>query len=126
MGAIAELKDPRGWILAAATAVLNAGLGVSVPVAVAAGVVVLGVKVGAAVAWPHSRPGPTLASFTPREREVAALIAQGKTNKEIAGLLVPKVTERTVDRFVENILNKHDLHNRAEIAALYTRLTNQK
>lgn len=52
--------------------------------------------------------------LTPREREVAALIAQGKTNREIAIILV--ITERTADTHVQHILNKLGIGSRAQIA----------
>jgi DNA-binding NarL/FixJ family response regulator len=53
--------------------------------------------------------------LTAREREVAALIAQGKSNREIAEALV--VSERTVESHVTNILTKLDFTSRARIAA---------
>jgi len=53
--------------------------------------------------------------LTAREREVAALIAQGKTSKEIANLLV--VSERTSEGHVSNILGKLGFTSRAQIAA---------
>lgn len=53
--------------------------------------------------------------LTPREREVAALIADGKTNREIGALLV--ITERTADTHVQHILNKLGFNSRAQIAA---------
>ncbi len=52
--------------------------------------------------------------LTAREREVAALIAQGKTNREIAIILV--ITERTADTHVQHILNKLGVGSRAQIA----------
>jgi DNA-binding NarL/FixJ family response regulator len=52
--------------------------------------------------------------LTEREREVAALIAQGKSNCEIAERLT--VTERTVETHVRNILTKLDLTSRTQIA----------
>ena len=52
--------------------------------------------------------------LTRREREVAALIAQGKTNREIAVILV--IAERTADTHVQHILNKLGLSSRAQIA----------
>jgi CRP-like cAMP-binding protein len=55
------------------------------------------------------------AHLTPREREVAALIAQGLTNREIAAVLV--VTERTAATHVEHILSKLGLRSRAQVAA---------
>jgi DNA-binding CsgD family transcriptional regulator len=56
-------------------------------------------------------PGP----LAPREREVAALVAQGLTNQEIASLLV--ITERTAETHVQHILNKLGFNTRAQIAA---------
>jgi tetratricopeptide (TPR) repeat protein len=53
--------------------------------------------------------------LTVREREVAALIAQGWSNREIAGKLV--VSERTVETHVTNILGKLGFSSRARIAA---------
>jgi DNA-binding NarL/FixJ family response regulator len=53
--------------------------------------------------------------LTAREREVAALIAQGKTSREIAALLV--VSERTAEVHVSNILGKLGFSSRAQIAA---------
>src|SRR5579859_6688856 len=50
-----------------------------------------------------------------REREVAALVAQGKTNREIADHLV--VSERTAEAHVSNILGKLGFTTRAQIAA---------
>jgi len=52
--------------------------------------------------------------LTEREREVAALLAQGKTNREIADLLV--VHYRTIETHVSNILSKLGLTSRAQIA----------
>ena len=58
---------------------------------------------------------PEVARLTPREREVAALIAQGRTNREIAEALV--LSERTVDSHVRNIMGKLEINSRAQIAA---------
>jgi DNA-binding CsgD family transcriptional regulator len=52
--------------------------------------------------------------LTAREREVAALIAQGKTSREIADLLV--VSERTAEVHVSNILGKLGFTSRTQIA----------
>lgn len=53
--------------------------------------------------------------LTAREREVAALVARGQTNREIAVTLV--VSERTADAHVQNSLNKLGFSSRAQIAA---------
>lgn len=57
---------------------------------------------------------PSSSLLTRREQEVAALISQGRTNREIAGELV--ITEGTVANHVQHILNKLGLHSRAQIA----------
>jgi len=53
--------------------------------------------------------------LTAREREVAALIAQGLTNRQVAAKLV--VTERTAETHVQNILNKLGFTSRSQVAA---------
>ena len=53
--------------------------------------------------------------LTAREREVAALIAQGKINREIAEELV--VSERTVESHVSNIMFKLGVQSRRQIRA---------
>ncbi|WP_376794212.1 helix-turn-helix transcriptional regulator [Thermogemmatispora sp.] len=52
--------------------------------------------------------------LTSREREVAILVAQGKSNREIADLLV--VGLRTVEAHVSNILCKLNFTSRAQVA----------
>lgn len=62
-------------------------------------------------------PGPApLAALTRREREVAALVADGLTNREIAEKLV--IAPRTADGHVERILSKLGVHRRAMVAAI--------
>jgi non-specific serine/threonine protein kinase len=53
--------------------------------------------------------------LTPREWEVAMLVARGCFNRQIADQLV--VSERTVDTHVSHILRKLHLVSRAQIAA---------
>jgi DNA-binding CsgD family transcriptional regulator len=55
------------------------------------------------------------ARLTPREREVAALLTRGLTNRQIAADLV--ITVATAERHVTNVLNKLGFHSRAQIAA---------
>ena len=50
-------------------------------------------------------------TLTPREREVAALIAEGRSNREIADALVLSV--RTVERHIENVYNRLGISGRA-------------
>ena len=45
-----------------------------------------------------------LAALTPRERDVLALMAEGRSNAAIAGLLV--VSERAIEKHVGNIFSK--------------------
>jgi DNA-binding CsgD family transcriptional regulator len=52
--------------------------------------------------------------LTPREREVAGFLSQGKSNREIAEDLV--LSERTVESHVGNILTKLGFDSRAQIA----------
>lgn len=52
--------------------------------------------------------------LAPREQEVAVLIADGKTNREIAARL--SITEGTVEAHVQHILNKLGFNTRAQIA----------
>lgn len=56
----------------------------------------------------------TVDGLTAREREVAALVAAGKTNRQIADALV--VSERTAEVHVSNILRKLEFSSRAQIA----------
>ena len=56
--------------------------------------------------------------LTRREEEVAALVARGLTNRQIASEL--HLSERTVENHVSNILDKLRLVSRAEIAAWVT------
>jgi DNA-binding NarL/FixJ family response regulator len=58
------------------------------------------------------RLGPAI---TPREREILALIASGRANKEIAAEL--SVSEDTVKRHVSHILEKLDVNDRAQATA---------
>ncbi|MGP4020211.1 LuxR C-terminal-related transcriptional regulator [Saccharopolyspora sp. 5N708] len=51
--------------------------------------------------------------LTRRERQIAELVAQGNTNKEIAESLV--IAQRTVEGHVQNILTKLDFSSRAQI-----------
>jgi non-specific serine/threonine protein kinase len=58
------------------------------------------------------REGPRLSA---REQQVAALIAQGYSNREVGVALA--ITERTAITHVEHIMNKLGVNSRAQIAA---------
>lgn len=60
------------------------------------------------------RDDEELAQLTPREREVARLVARGCTNKQIAEALV--IGDRTADTHVAHILGKLGLTSRTQIA----------
>jgi two-component system response regulator NreC len=57
--------------------------------------------------------GRSFDALTEREREVLTLIAQGRTNQEIAERLV--ISVKTVNRHRENIMAKLNLHSRVEL-----------
>src|SRR6266566_2354826 len=63
---------------------------------------------------PHRLTKKTFEGLTQRERAVAALIARGKSNREIADLLV--VAPRTIETHVHSILSKLGFTSRAQIA----------
>ncbi|MDQ3716455.1 MAG: AAA family ATPase [Actinomycetota bacterium] len=75
------------------------------------GMVPLAGKAGHLVAQLDERSSLQL---TPREREVAELVGQGLTNREIAARLY--LSERTAENHVQHILTKLDLANRSQIA----------
>ncbi|HAJ55439.1 MAG TPA: DNA-binding response regulator, partial [Lactobacillus sp.] len=63
-----------------------------------------------------NHPQPQYDELTNREREVLQLIAQGKSNQEIATALF--ITLKTVKTHVSNILAKLDVEDRTQ-AAIY-------
>ena len=129
MRALVELRDPVAVAFAAAAALAALWLGHDLIAITAAVFAVLVTRVGAGLAlvrWmPASRPsrevtarpGQWFAPLSPREADVAVLI-RDSTNKEIAERLV--LSERTIDNHVQNIMNKLDLHHRAQIASWVT------
>ena len=67
---------------------------------------------------PEKPPAPAVsaeAPLTPRELQVARLIAGGRSNKEIAAGLV--ISQRTAENHVEHILTKLGFTSRAQVAA---------
>ncbi|HVL90729.1 MAG TPA: AAA family ATPase [Actinomycetota bacterium] len=63
----------------------------------------------------RGRSASAPATLTPREREIAALIAEGAANLDIARVLF--LSRKTVERHVSSILAKLGVKNRAELAA---------
>jgi DNA-binding NarL/FixJ family response regulator len=67
----------------------------------------------------RNRQGRAKNELTPREREVAELVARGRSNRAIAQTLV--LSERTVETHVASILAKLELGSRTELAAQLAR-----
>ncbi|TMG05478.1 MAG: response regulator transcription factor [Chloroflexi bacterium] len=62
-----------------------------------------------------SGEGDELAALSAQEKKILGLIAQGKTNKEIAGEVF--LSDKTVKNYVSSILSKLNLRRRSEAAA---------
>jgi two-component system, NarL family, response regulator DevR len=60
-----------------------------------------------------------LAGLTSQERKILALVAEGKTNKEIAADVF--LSDKTVKNYVSSILSKLNLERRAQAAAFVAR-----
>jgi pimeloyl-ACP methyl ester carboxylesterase/DNA-binding CsgD family transcriptional regulator len=58
---------------------------------------------------------PAVPTLTPRQREVAALVAEGLTNREIGTRLF--ITERSAESHIERIRDRMGFRSRAQIAA---------
>ena len=72
-----------------------------------------------AVVWVEQRPRPAdelLCLLSPREREVALLVADGARNREIAARL--GIAESTVKDHVHRSLNKLGCESRAELVSM--------
>jgi DNA-binding CsgD family transcriptional regulator len=62
-----------------------------------------------------------LPRLTPRQREVAALVADGLPNREIAARL--GITERSAESHVERIRDRMGFRSRSQIAAWHVATT---
>jgi predicted ATPase/DNA-binding CsgD family transcriptional regulator len=58
---------------------------------------------------------PQQVSLTPRERQVAALVASGRTNRQIGRVL--GISEKTAEVHLHHVMSKLDARSRAEVAA---------
>jgi DNA-binding NarL/FixJ family response regulator len=64
---------------------------------------------------PEPRAAASPESITPREEEIAALVARGLTNRQIASEL--SISEHTVATHVSKIMRKLGLSSRSQLAA---------
>ena len=71
-------------------------------------------RIGHRVLRPARRAAGALAPLTAREREIAELVAAGRTNREVAEQLV--LSPRTVEAHLRNIYGKLDVRSRVELA----------
>ncbi len=125
--------DYRSFVLAAIVAVAGIALGWPIWLATIGAVAVVAFSFVATTrlaprlvpAPPSSPNSPTAAPaypprrgavhpLTPTQTKVAALVAQGLTNREIADVLV--VEERTIDNHVAAIFDRLDFHRRSQVA----------
>jgi len=65
-----------------------------------------------------------LGVLTPQERKILMLVAEGKTNKEIAADVF--LSDKTVKNYVSSILSKLNLERRAQAAAYVARHRNSR
>ena len=64
---------------------------------------------------PSDPDRPPQVSLTPRERQVAALVASGRTNRQIGRVL--GISEKTAEVHLHHVMSKLDARSRAEVAA---------
>ncbi|HKT04290.1 MAG TPA: helix-turn-helix transcriptional regulator, partial [Rugosimonospora sp.] len=68
---------------------------------------------------PPVQPPPCTDRLSPRERQVARLIAEGCSNRQIARAL--EVSDKTVETHVSSILRKLGVLSRAAVAGIVAR-----
>ncbi len=124
-----ELRDPWAILVAIVAGLVAFALAVPWPIDVVATAAVLCARVGSGLLLPAplsvapilALPAPVEGAAGPggaltrKELEIAQLVSEGLTNREIADRLV--ISERTVDNHVQHILTKLDFHRRSQIAA---------
>jgi DNA-binding NarL/FixJ family response regulator len=57
--------------------------------------------------------------LSPREKQVVALVAKGRANKQIAHEVEPPMSESTVKEHLRRIFQKAGVESRTELAALW-------
>lgn len=67
----------------------------------------------------NSEAGKKEDGLSPQEQKVLALVAEGKTNKEIASALA--LSDKTVGNYLSNIFQKLQVTRRAQAAVYYTK-----
>lgn len=73
------------------------------------------IKIHAAAVRRRNREPPIRRTLTRREREVLSLVAEGKTSREIAAVLV--VSPHTIRKHIEHILEKLEVRTRSAAVA---------
>jgi DNA-binding NarL/FixJ family response regulator len=69
--------------------------------------------IGPGVLAPHREPDPDYERLTPREKQILELIAQGNSNKEIAGILNLSVNTVSVHR--ANLMSALGIHRTTDL-----------
>lgn len=62
---------------------------------------------------------PELPPLTPQEQRIVALVAEGKTNKEIASAM--DLSPKTVKNYLHNVFEKLGIQRRSQAAALHAK-----
>jgi two-component system, NarL family, nitrate/nitrite response regulator NarL len=88
--------------------------------AVTRGLVVLEHGFGSLLPAPEARPAASAQAFTPREREVLALLARGLSNRDIADAL--EISAHTAKFHVNSILQKLGVERRTEAVVRAARM----
>ncbi len=69
----------------------------------------------------ESAQGPDMSALSPQEQRVLALVAEGKTNKEIGTRLT--LSENTVKNYLVNVFTKLKVKRRSQAATLFVQQT---
>lgn len=73
---------------------------------------------------PPQNDNDRLAQLSAQERRVLALVADGKTNKEIAGQM--GLSDKTVKNYLSNIFEKLQITRRSQAAVMYAESRNSR